>query len=57
MHYLLIHKRVPYTTLPMGDTIKDCLEEVNKSADEMYEQLTLQKKAHESDPRADQRWI
>ena len=57
MHYLLIHKRVLYTTMPMGDTIKDCLEEVNKSADEMYEQLTLQKKAHESDPRADQRWI
>ena len=43
--------------MPMGDTIKDCLEEVNKSAEEMYEQLTLQKKAHESDPRADQRWI
>lgn len=41
----------------MGDTIKDCLEEVNKSADEMYEQLTLQKKAHESDSPADQRWI
>ena len=57
LQYLRTNKRMLYTTMPMGDTIKDCLEEVNKSADEMYEQLTLQKKAHESDPRADQRWI
>ena len=31
----------------MGGTLKDHLEEVDKSADEMYEQLTLQMKAHE----------
>ena len=47
LQYLRTNKRVLYTTMLMGDTLKDHLEEVDKSADEMYEQLTLQMKAQE----------
>lgn len=47
LQYLRTHKRVLYTTMLMGDTLKDHLEEVDKSADEMYEQLTLQMEAQE----------
>ena len=47
LQYLRTNKKVLYTTMLMGDTLKDHLEEVDKSADEMYEQLTLQMKAQE----------
>ena len=47
LQYLHINKRVLYTTMLMSGTLKDHLEEVDKSADEMYEQLTLQMKAQE----------
>ena len=47
LQYLRANKKVIYTTMLMGDTLKDHLEEVDKSADEMYEQLTLQMKAQE----------
>ena len=47
LQHLRTNKRVLYTTMLMGDTLKDHLEEVDKSADEMYEQLTLQMKAQE----------
>lgn len=46
--YLRTSKKVLYTTMLMGETLKDHLEEVDKSANEMYEQLTLQMKAQES---------
>ena len=45
--YLRTNKRVLYTTMLMSGTLKDHLEEVDKSADEMYEQMTLQMKAQE----------
>ncbi len=47
LQYLRTQKRVIYTTMLMGGTLKDHLEEVDKSAEEMYEQLTLQMKAQE----------
>ena len=47
LQYLRTNKKVLYTTMLMGDTLKDHLEEVDKSADEIYEQLTLQMKAQE----------
>ena len=46
LQYLRTHKRVLYTTMLMSDTLKAHLEEVDKSADEMFEQLTMQLKAH-----------
>ena len=47
LQYLRANQKVIYTAMLMGGTLKDHLEEVDKSADEMYEQLTLQMKAHE----------
>ena len=47
LQYLRTHKRVLYTTMLMGDTLKAHLEEVDKSADEMFEQLTMQLKTQE----------
>ena len=47
LQYLRTNKQVLYTTMLMSGTLKDHLEEVDKSADEMYEQLTLQMKALE----------
>ena len=47
LQYLRTHKRVLYTTMLMSDTIKAHLEEVDKSADEMFEQLTMQLKTQE----------
>ena len=47
LQYLRTNKRVLYTTMRMGGTLKDYLEEADKSADEMYEQLTMQLKAQE----------
>ena len=47
LHYLRINKRVLYTAMLMGDTLKAHLEEVNKSAEEMFDQLTIQMKAQE----------
>ena len=47
LQYLRTNKRVLYTTMLMGDTLKAHLEEVDKSADEMFEQLTMQLKTQE----------
>ena len=47
LQYLRTKKRVLYTTMLMGDTLKAHLEEVDKSAVEMCDQLTLQLKAQE----------
>ena len=47
LQYLRTNKKVLYTTMLMGDTLKAHLEEVDKSADEMFEQLTVQMKAQE----------
>ena len=47
LRYLRTHKRVLYTTMLMSDTLKAHLEEVDKSADEMFEQLTMQLKTQE----------
>lgn len=47
LQHLRINKRVLYTTMLMGDTLKAHLEEVDKSAVEMFDQLTMQLKAQE----------
>ncbi len=47
LQYLRTSKRVLYTTMLMGDTLKVHLEEVDKSADEMFNQLIVQLKAQE----------
>jgi len=47
LQYLRTYKRVLYTTMLMSDTLKAHLEEVDKSADEMFEQLTMQLKTQE----------
>ena len=47
LQYLRANKRVLYTTMLMGDTLKAHLEEVDKSAEEMFDQLTVQLKAQE----------
>ena len=47
LQYLRAHKRVLYTTMLMGGTLKDHLEEVDKSADEMYDLLVAQLKVQE----------
>ena len=47
LQYLRTNKRVLYTTMLMGDTLKAHLEEVDKSAEEMCDQLTVQLKAQE----------
>ena len=47
LQFLRTSKRVLYTTMLIGDTLKDHLEEVDKSAEEMFHQLTVQMKAQE----------
>ena len=47
LQYLRTNKRVLYTTMLMSGVLKDHLEEVDKSADEMFEQLTVQMKTQE----------
>ncbi len=47
LQHLRTNKKVLYTTLLMGDTLKNHLEEVDKSAEEMFNQLTIQMKAQE----------
>ncbi len=47
LQYLRTSKRVLYTTMLMGDTLKNHLEDIDKSAEEMFELLTVQMKAQE----------
>ena len=47
LQYLRTNQRVLYTTMLMGDTLKAHLEKVDKSAEEMFDQLTMQLKAQE----------
>ena len=47
LQYLRTNKRGLYTTMLMSDTLKAHLEEVDKSAEEMFDQLTVQQKAQE----------
>ena len=47
LQYLRTNKRVLYTTMLIGGTLKDHLEEVDQSAEGMFDQLTLQLKAQE----------
>ena len=47
LQYLRTHERVLYTTMLMSDTLKAHLEEIDKSAEEMFHQLTMQMKAAE----------
>ena len=42
LQYLRTDQKVLYTTMQMDGTLKTHLEELDNSADEMYEQLTLQ---------------
>ncbi len=47
LQYLCTNKRVLYTAMLMGDTLKAHLEEVDKSAEEMFNQLIVQLKEQE----------
>ena len=47
LQYLRTNKRVLYTTMLMSDILKAHLEEVDKSAEEMFNQLTVQPKVQE----------
>ena len=47
LQYLRTHKRVLYTTMLMSDTLKAHLEEVDQSAEGMFNKLTMQLKAQE----------
>ena len=47
LQHLRTNKRVLYTTMLMGDTLKAHLEEVDKSAEEIFEQLITQIKLQE----------
>ena len=47
LQYLRTNKRVLYTTMLVSDTLKAHLEEVDKSAEEMFDQLTVQLKQQE----------
>ena len=47
LQYLRKHKNVLYMTLLMSGKLKDHLEEIDKSAEEMVDQLTIQTKAQE----------
>ena len=47
LQYLRTNKKALYTTMLMADTLKAHLEEVDKSAEEMFDQLTMQLKAQE----------
>ena len=47
LQYLRTNKEVLYMTMLMSGTLKDHLEEVDQSAEEMFDQLTVQLKARE----------
>ena len=47
LQYLRTSKRALYTVMLMGDKLKNHLEEVDKSAEEMFNQLIVQMKAQE----------
>ena len=47
LQYLRTNKNVLYMTMLMSGKLKDHLEEVDKSAEEMFEQLTIQMQAQE----------
>lgn len=47
LQYLCTNKRVLYTAMLMGDTLKAHLEEVDQSAEGMFDQLAMQLKAQE----------
>ena len=47
LQYLRTNKRVLYTTMLMSGVLKNHLEEVDKSAGKMLEQLAVQKEAQE----------
>ena len=47
LQYLRANKRVLYTTMLMSDTLKAHLEEIDRSAEEMFHQLTMQMKVQE----------
>ena len=47
LQYLRTNKNVLYMTMLMSGKLKEHLEEVDKSAEEMFEQLTVQMKAQE----------
>ena len=47
LRHLRTSKKVLYTTMLMRGTLKEHLEEVDQSAEEMYEQLILHMKAQE----------
>jgi hypothetical protein len=47
LQYLRTNKRMLHTTMLMGDTLKAHLEEVDKSAEDMFNQLIVQMKAQE----------
>ena len=47
LQYLRTNKRVLYTTMLLSGVLKNHLEEVDKSAGKMLEQLTVQKEAQE----------
>ena len=47
LQYLRTSKRVLYTTMLMSDTLKAHLEEVDQSAEEMFNHLVVQMEAQE----------
>ena len=47
LQYLRTNKNVLYMTMLMSGKLKNHLEEVDKSAEEMFDQLTMQLKAQE----------
>ncbi|MBE6977259.1 MAG: TnpV protein [Ruminococcaceae bacterium] len=47
LQHLRSNKRVLYTTMLMSGTLKEHLEGIDKSAEKMFERLTMQTKLHE----------
>lgn len=47
LQYLCANQKVIYTTMLIDGTLKDHLEEVDKAAEAMFDQLTVQMKARE----------
>ena len=47
LQYLRTNKRVLYTTMLISGILKDHLEEVDKAAERMFDQLTMHLKAQE----------
>ena len=52
LQYLRTNKNVLYMTMLMSGKLKDHLDEVDKSAEEMFEQLTIQMQAQEGVSKA-----